>query len=160
MVLLEVMQAIKLGYKVTKIFEIWHYPEKVKYDVHAKEGGLFTDYVNTFLKIKQEASGFPNWVLDETDQNQYINDYYKNEGILFEKNKIVFNPGLKALSKLLLNSQWGRYAMNTHKTKCKFIKNPHELFDIIYNSQYNVKDIIFPNDNIGLCFYADKTLGK
>ena len=95
--------------------------------------------------------------MNETDQNQYINDYYKNEGILLEKNKIVFNPGLKALSKLLLNSQWGRYAMNTHKTKCKFIKNPHELFDIIYNSQYNVKDIIFPNDNIGLCFYTDKT---
>ena len=120
-VLLEVMQAIKLGYKVTKIFK------KVKYHVHAKEGGLFTDYVNTFLKIKQEASGFPNWVLNETDQNQYINDYYKNEGILLEKNKIVFNPGLKALSKLLLNSQWGRYAMNTHKTKCKFIKKPSRI---------------------------------
>ena len=57
-VLLEVMQAIKLGYKVTKIFEIWHYPEKIKNDVHSKKGGLFTDYVNTFLKIKQEASGF------------------------------------------------------------------------------------------------------
>ena len=103
------------------------------------------------FKIKQEASGFPMWVKTEDDKNKYINDYFEHEGIFLSKEKISPNPRLKALSKLLLNSQWGRYAMNTHKTKCKFIKNPHELFNIIYNSKFDVKDIIF------LCFFSDKT---
>ena len=29
------------------------------YDPIAKQGSLFTEYINTFLKIKQEASGYP-----------------------------------------------------------------------------------------------------
>ena len=29
------------------------------YDRSACKGGLFADYVNLFVKLKQEASGFP-----------------------------------------------------------------------------------------------------
>ena len=156
-VILEVLEALKIGYRILKIFEIWNYPKQECYDSVNRTGGLFTEYVNTFLKIKQEASGFPAWVKTEEDKNKYINEYFEHEGILLSKEKVLPNPGLKALSKLLLNSQWVRYAMNTHKTKCKFIKNPHELFNIIYNIKFDVKDIIFPNDNIGICFFSDKT---
>ena len=45
--------------------EVWHFPETCK--------GLFQDYVNTWLKIKQEASGWPRWVGDDkTKLQQYI----------------------------------------------------------------------------------------
>ena len=40
-------------------------------------GGLFTEYVNTFLKIKQENSGYPNWCQNENDKIKYIQDYEK-----------------------------------------------------------------------------------
>ena len=53
--ILEILEALKLGYKIVKIFEVWHYTDIEKYDKITKSGGLFTDYVNTFLKIKQEA---------------------------------------------------------------------------------------------------------
>ncbi len=72
--------------------------------------------VNTFLRIKQESSGYPHWVETEADKEKYIDDYFQNEGIKLQKENIKENSGLKSLSKLLLNSQWGRYAMNTHKT--------------------------------------------
>jgi hypothetical protein len=42
-------------------FEVWHFDETEQYDPKTKTGGLFTDYVNTFLKMKQEASGWPEW---------------------------------------------------------------------------------------------------
>ena len=97
-VILEVLEALKLGYKILKIHEIWHYNEVSHYVTISKQGGLFTPYVNTFLKIKQEASGFPDWVKNEDDKNKYIKDYVNHEGIQIEKDKIKVNPGLKTLS--------------------------------------------------------------
>ena len=79
------------------------------------------------LKIKQEASGYPSWVKSDADKDNYIEEYYAREGIKLDKSKILPNSGLKALSKLLLNSQGGRYAMQTLKTNCKFVKSYNEL---------------------------------
>ena len=33
-----------------------------RYDPENKEGGLFANYINTFLKYKQEASGPPDLI--------------------------------------------------------------------------------------------------
>jgi len=107
------------------------------------------------LKIKQESAGYPDWVTTEQDKVNYISDYNKHEGIILDYDKIKPNPGLKALSKLLINSQWGLFAMNTDKTKCKFITKPHELTDLMNNQQYEVNNIVFPNDHICICYYKD-----
>jgi hypothetical protein len=154
-VILEILEAIKLNYRIIQIYEIWHYEETDQYNHCDKKGGLFTEYLNNFLKIKQEASGFPEWVESEQDKLTYINDYKRNEGISLENDKIKPNSGLKALSKLLLNSQWGRYAMNSGKTKCKFITKPYELFDLMNNEQFEVTNVVFPNDEIAICYYKD-----
>ena len=93
------MKAIEKGYQILKIHEVWHFP------THDDE--LFKEYVNTFLKIKQEASGYPkDWVTDEQKQ-AYIDEYYKHEGIRLDPEKIEYNPGLRSLAKLMLNSLWG-----------------------------------------------------
>jgi len=39
-----------------------------KYDPHTREGGLFEEYINTFLKLKAEASGYPAWVRSPEDK--------------------------------------------------------------------------------------------
>jgi hypothetical protein len=44
-------EAVKQGYKILKVFEVWHFKERTTC--------IFKDYVNTFLKGKQESSGFP-----------------------------------------------------------------------------------------------------
>ena len=155
-VILEVIEALKWGYKIVELFEIWHFRLREKYNKSDKSGGLFTEYVNTFLRIKQESSGYPHWVETEADKDKYIDDYFQNEGIKLQKENIKENSGLKSLSKLLLNSQWGRYAMNTHKTTVKFIKNCADLNHILYNDQFEVKDVLFPTENVGICYYKEK----
>ena len=95
----ELMKAIKKGYKVLKIHEVWHFP------VHTDE--LFKEYVNTFLKIKQEASGYPKECVTDEQKQRYIDEYYEHEGIRLDPEKIVYNPGLRSLAKLMLNSLWG-----------------------------------------------------
>ena len=87
------------------VYEIYHWKETSQYDKQPKQGGLFTDYINTFLKIKQQASGWPDWCVSETDKQQYIHDYFKfkYEGIKLDYEAIEKNPRLRSLAKLCLN---------------------------------------------------------
>lgn len=52
----ELKTALANGYKLLNIYEVWHFDNISQYDPVSKTGGLFTGYVNTFLKVKQEAS--------------------------------------------------------------------------------------------------------
>ena len=51
------------------------------------------DYVDLFLKIKQEASGFLEWVKTEDDQDHHVDLYFEKENIKLDKTKIKFNFG-------------------------------------------------------------------
>jgi hypothetical protein len=57
----EIQKALEKGYIIQKIYEVYHWDYSSQYDRVIKQGGLFTAYVNTFLKFKQEASGWPQW---------------------------------------------------------------------------------------------------
>lgn len=92
---LELMKALEKGYRVVRVNQVWHFPDK--------SDELFRLYINKFLKIKQESSGFPSWCETEDDKQRYIAEYRDNEGIKLDREKIVKNPGLRALAKLMLN---------------------------------------------------------
>lgn len=47
----ELKMAVRKGYTIFRIHEVWHWPE-----VQRKQG-LFATYVNKFLKAKQESGG-------------------------------------------------------------------------------------------------------
>ena len=74
-----------------------------------EKGGLFAQYINTFLKFKQEARGPPNWIKTKSDMNTYIREYAQKEGVSLNQWNITKNPGLRALAKLCLNSFWGKF---------------------------------------------------
>ena len=61
-----------------------------------------------FLAVKQESSGYPSNVKSTSDEDQYIKNYFENEGVILNKDRIKLNPGMRAVSKLMLNSFWGR----------------------------------------------------
>ena len=56
----EIEVAINEGYEIVQAHKVLHWKETEMYDPYTKEGGLFTGYINTFLKLKQQASGFPD----------------------------------------------------------------------------------------------------
>ena len=62
------------------------------------DSGLFTEYVNMFLNIKQEASGRPVWVKTDEDKSRYIADYAKNEGVELDADKLSKNPALRSIA--------------------------------------------------------------
>ena len=83
----ELQKAIELGCSVTEIFVIWQY-KSTQYDQASGEGGLFAAYVNTFLRLKQQASGWPSLCTDDTTKERYINEYEREEGIRLDREKI------------------------------------------------------------------------
>lgn len=102
----ELQLALEMGYKVLKIIEIWHWPKTTMYNPETKKGGLWTDYINHFLKKKQEASGYPQGCNTEAEKDAYIERYYREEGIRLDKSKICYNETKRTTSKLNLNSLW------------------------------------------------------
>jgi len=52
----ELVKATELGYTILKIYEVYHFNETSQYDPTTRIGGLFDEYINLFLKIKQEYS--------------------------------------------------------------------------------------------------------
>ena len=91
----ELQKAVERGYHVLKIHKVWHWPED------KRKTGLFSPYVDTWLKHKTEASGWPDHCDTREKKDQYVNDFEAQEGIKLEK--IEKNPGRKQVAKLMLN---------------------------------------------------------
>ena len=91
----EIHAALDRGYVMQSIDEVWHYEDS--------KSGLFAQYIDTWLKVKTEASGWPDNVVTEDQKQHYISEYQSVGNIQLEYEKIVFNAGLRALAKLVLN---------------------------------------------------------
>ena len=137
---LEIAKAIEKGYKVMEIYEVWHFS--------AFSHNLFKDYINTFLKIKQEASGWPSHCTTEEAKRKYIQDYYINEGILLNYNSIEFNPGLRSLAKLMLNSFWGKFGEKTNKPQTLCTQSPEEYFAYLTSDSKEVTNVQLINEEV------------
>ena len=94
----EVKLAVRKGYKILEIFEVHHFPQTAMYDPATKRGGLFTQYVNTFLKKKQSSSGWPSWCKSDLDKEEYIRRYLEEEGISLDPDEIAANPPMRSIS--------------------------------------------------------------
>lgn len=153
----EIQKAIEKGYKIIMIYEIWHWEETVEYDFETKSQGLFTSYVDTFMKYKEEASGWPSHVNTPEERQQYIDNFYEKEGIKLDENNIKKNPGMRSVMKLMLNSLWGKFGMKTNKTQVKFINNKREWYEMLHNKEYDIHDINMDIPNTLTVYYSINT---
>lgn len=106
--------AIKLHYKVQEDETIQYYDFTSLYPWTNK----YCRY--PVVKIKQEASGFPPECDSEESKREYIRHYKEKEGIDLEYDKIQKNPGLRCLSKLCLNSFWGKFGQRRSMNQSMF----------------------------------------
>ena len=142
----EVRKAISVGYKVIEIFVIWQYT-MTQYDKNTKQGGIFAGYVNTFLKTKQEASGWPEDCDTEEAKDLYIKNYYEKEDILLDRNKIEKNPGLRSISKNYLNSIYGKFCQKENMQQTEIVKTRENLLKILCNPEKEVHNILLADEN-------------
>ena len=67
----ELNMAVHKGYRILKVYEVYHWKETTQYNPQTAKGGLFAPYIDVFLKYKQEASGWPEWCKTEEDKERY-----------------------------------------------------------------------------------------
>ncbi|XP_055387941.1 uncharacterized protein LOC129616346 [Condylostylus longicornis] len=91
-VIVEVVKAIQKGYKVLEIYEVWVY-QTTKYDKNMDTQGLFTNMMNKFIKIKQEASGWPSKCVTNNEKENYVKDFFDKEDIQLEHENVKFILG-------------------------------------------------------------------
>ncbi|GFQ88955.1 uncharacterized protein TNCT_409341 [Trichonephila clavata] len=123
-----------------EIYEVYHF--------QSSSNDLFRSYIHLFLKIKQEASGYPKGCLTEQQKSEYVVSYSEKENIYLDKNSINVNLGRSSVAKLALNSFWGRWGMNFNKSKLTFASTVHDFNKILIDKTKHIKDVFLPTPEI------------
>lgn len=119
----EINKSLELGYSVTAVNEVnffqmciikklflkvWHYE-----NWRSGDNSLFRKFVNLFLKLKTENSGFPQHILsiENVEERvmaklQFLIDYKNKYDLDLEYAEIRENEALRFIAKIFLNSLW------------------------------------------------------
>ena len=136
----EVKVAVEMGYIILMIYEVYHFPQRSK--------DLFKTYIDTFLKIKQEASGWPSECLTDEEKDVYLRNYEEHEGIKLEKKQVLKNPGLRAVAKLALNSFWGRFGMRENLSQTTFVKSTPDMNRFLSDPKISINGMNIVNESV------------
>ena len=82
-VTLELDKAVEMGYQILERYSAWHYEDIIQYDPVTKTGGLWSEYINLWLKEKQQADGYPSECKTDEDKRRYVEDYFQKEGTAY-----------------------------------------------------------------------------
>lgn len=99
---IEMEEALRNGYRVTR------YYRSIEWDDNQWDVQLFERYVAQFMAMKAEASGFPEEVQTEEEQEQFIRECRQRFNIVIEREKMVHNSAKRTIAKLCNNSLWGK----------------------------------------------------
>jgi hypothetical protein len=146
----EVRKAVEMGYGVVDMFEFWEY-KVTCFDKYSNAGGLFAEYVNMFLKLKQESSGYPSWVQSEENKDRYIEDDRRAELIALDKASVSKTAGQRTLAKLKLNRMWGKWAQNQNKTQTTIVDSEKEFYEFLTCPGTEVINLILHNPRTCTC---------
>lgn len=135
----ELLEAVRQGYDVVLIIQVLQY--------EIPEVNIFDKYINMFLKIKQQSSGWPANCETEDQKIDYVSNYLAHEGIELDPNEIRKNSGLRSISKLLLNSLWGKLSQRINQTTTELITDVDSYLAIIENPNKQIKGEVQVSEN-------------
>ncbi len=128
----ELFDAEQLGYKVTvKSILYWT----------SKSRDLFKNYVRAAMQMKIHASGWSEDCNTDAKKQAFVDLYKQEYDIIVDPNKMKHNPGVRELSKLILNSLWGKFGQQIHRTISELVSNIQECSKILCNPQNLITDV-------------------
>ena len=104
-----------------------------------KTDDVFKEYIQKWLKIKSEASGWPSSCVTLEDKNNFIHEFKEREDVDLEPEKIEKNPGLRYIAKLMLNTLWGKLAQRPNQNQTKICNEYYQYHKILTDDKYNIK---------------------
>lgn len=127
---IEIEKALEKGYRIEDIYVVHHFKNTTT--------ELWKDYIKSFLKLKLESSAFG------CSEEEYRMDAIHKYGIELEK--LQYNPGLRYIAKLYLNSLWGKFGQNPKQIHKEYVDNIAGMNKIAINEKI---------DNIQICILTD-----
>jgi hypothetical protein len=120
----------------------------MQYDPKPGEGRHFVQYIDTFLKLKADARGYPEWVQRNEDEDRYVQYFRESKGIELDKTMIQKNEAKRGLAKLCLNSFWGTLTESSNRPQNKMMADPQELFRFLATPCVEVTKLLFAGDEV------------
>lgn len=143
----ELKLAVRKGYRVFQMFTVWHFEKRTK--------NLFKDYVKTFYRMKLLSSKLP--FEEEENIRKYIEGVSEKEGIeIGSPEDFKENPGLRQLSKLMLNNLWGRFGMRENLSKSVFVTDMPEVMKYLNDETVEVEGVRIASENVCQLIYKTK----
>lgn len=136
---IELKKALEKGYQILKIYEVLHYEKK--------SNTLFQEYMQSWLKLKIEATGWPANVNTNDEQILYINDWCNRNGVQINKNSVVKNPALRTIAKLMLNSFWGKLAQRPNLKQTSIVKSYNDYLQLLTDPKVEILGEVMPSEN-------------
>ena len=160
---IELQLALSKNYRILDVVEIWSWSRDKRSDK------LFKGYIDTFLKIKAESSGWPdecgcgagggnddgNSLLLCDHKRAYLSKFELKEGLSLDPQKVKRNDGLRFISKILLNSFWGYLGMRENLPKTRFINNYRDVVNYFTSSTKRVLDATLVGDDLMFLQYQE-----
>lgn len=99
----ELNKALSKGYVVTEVYEVHHYEKWAHVKGKGEEAPLFADYINAFLKMKLEASGWPKNCKTDQDKTKFLEQCKRQDGIELDPEELDkgLNPALRQIAVIL-----------------------------------------------------------
>ena len=127
----ELEKAVSLGYVILPVHEIWHFTDS--------RVGLFAEYIITWLKIKQEASGWLASCITPEQRRTYVDAYEAHKGIRLDVPHIEHNRGRRTLAKTMNNSMWGKFGQQENKTQMVEFVEPQPFHTFLDSDQHDIR---------------------
>ena len=142
---LELQLAVVMGYVIKEVHEIWQY-KMTCYDTRPGTGGLFAGYIKDFFK--QKTLGFPPECVSEENKDRYVQSFKDQMGIDLPKDEIRYNAGLRSVSKISLNSLWGKTGQRENLGTTEVITEAERLTELLNSAEVIVNSVLPVNDEI------------
>jgi len=135
----EIRLAIEHGYRVTNVYEVYHWTEDESSDTFLR------GYVSFFLRMKQEAEGWKKLGAtsdepDDEEKEKVAEKVYVESGCIarIRAGNVAKNPVKRQMAKLFLNSLWGKFCQKPHKEVYTTI-NGYQQFAVLWNDSRIVR---------------------
>ena len=96
------------------------------------------------MKIKLESSKYDF----ETKEEEANFKARIKESLDIDIKKFEFNAGLRSISKLCLNSLWGKFGQRNNMSQTKYVTDVSEFYGILLDDKLGNKNFQFINDDM------------
>jgi hypothetical protein len=146
----EIQKAVQLGYVVEHVFEVVHFQER--------SSNLFRSYINTFVKMKMEATGW-NKLRPGCSPEVFVENVKKYMGIELDVDAVSEpdpNLGRYLIGKLNQNSLWGKFAQRDDQANSVDVYSESDFNRYVYDDRYEVLDVMFHDATARTVRYQEK----